>query len=76
MESADGSGERTLIEYDTRDVCEGWFGLEFTWSPDATKLAVSGACPPGIRMMDLESGDFAPVTRRSGDRVFSWRPLP
>lgn len=75
--SADGSAEQPVVQYDTRDrLCEGWFGLDFVWSADGTQLAVSGGCPPGIHVMDLDGTDVVRVTSRSGDRVFSWRPLP
>lgn len=74
--NADGSGERTLLEVDSREnQCDrgGWWGWD--WSPDGTKLAFSGPCPAGVYVMDVDGGARVRLTR-GADRVVSWRPLP
>jgi Tol biopolymer transport system component len=72
--NADGTGERTLLEVDSRENrCDGggWWGWD--WSPDGTKLAFSGPCPAAVYVMDVEGGARVQVTR-GPDRVVSWRP--
>jgi len=74
--NADGSGERTLVKDDQggdRDCSRGGWG--HAWSADGTKLAYSGICPTGIRLIDPDSGAETRITRGI-DRVVSWRPLP
>ena len=74
--NADGTGERTLLEVDSREnECEGggWWGWD--WSPDGTKIAFSGSCPAGVYVMEVDGGTGVRVTR-GPDRVVSWRPLP
>ncbi|MBE0691069.1 MAG: PD40 domain-containing protein, partial [Anaerolineae bacterium] len=52
----------------------GWWGTEFSWSPDGTQLAYARA--NGIGLIDLESGAFEPLvsyTPFNSPQSWSWR---
>ena len=53
----------------------GWWGMDFSWSPDGRKLAY--ARPDGIGLVDVENGDFEPlldITALNTHSDWAWIP--
>ena len=53
----------------------GWWGMDFTWSPDGRKLAY--ARPDGIGLVDVTNGEFEPlldITALNTHSDWAWIP--
>ena len=53
----------------------GWWGMDFTWSPDGRKLAY--ARPDGIGLVDVNNGEFEPlldITALNTRSDWAWIP--
>jgi len=53
----------------------GWWGMDFTWSPDGKKLAY--ARPDGIGLVDVTNGEFEPlldITTLNTHSDWAWIP--